>query len=108
MSPCLFDHAVTNRPSCLQNAATGRRPKRVAEASKRVAKASQAGQAARRQRKLKAEPPANPPELQELSTRKRITKKMWPVSFLPNPLFFGGHVSSKSATLLSAVWCCLF
>ena len=88
LSACLFDQRVTNRPSRLRNAGTGSRPKRVAKASKRVAKASQAGQAARGQRKLKAEPPANPPEPQELSSRKRIPTKMWPVSFLLNPLFW--------------------
>ena len=88
LSACLFDQPVTNGPSRLRNAGTGSRPKRVAKAGKRAAKASQAGQAARGQRKLKAEPPANPSEPQELSSRKRIPTKMWPVSFLLNPLFW--------------------
>ncbi|KAL3144152.1 hypothetical protein ABBQ32_003940 [Trebouxia sp. C0010 RCD-2024] len=55
----------------------GRKPKGRGSRPKRIAKASKAGQAAGAKRKLKAKPPANSPEMQELPRRK-APKKMWP------------------------------
>ncbi|KAL3130522.1 hypothetical protein ABBQ38_008337 [Trebouxia sp. C0009 RCD-2024] len=55
----------------------GRKPKGRGSRPKGVAKASKAGQAAGAKGKLKAKPPANPPEMQELP-RRNAPKKMWP------------------------------
>ncbi|KAL3144264.1 hypothetical protein ABBQ32_004037 [Trebouxia sp. C0010 RCD-2024] len=65
------------RPAPMHKRKRGRKPKGRGSRPKGVAKASKAGQAAGAERKLKAEPPASPSEMQELPRRK-APKKMWP------------------------------